>query len=82
MRRVNVTTVGQVKDPAAQSAIKALVQASAENDLLDVANAFTIQGTFTEIRTLNVTSPTLSNLAAVLATFIADCQRGGQNRTT
>lgn len=82
MRRVNPTNLGAIRDPAAREAIREIVTASAEVDLLDIANAYTISGTFTETRTLNVTTPTAANIAAVLATFITDCKRGGQFRTT
>lgn len=82
MRRVDISVVGQIKDPAAREAIREIVLASAEFDLLDIASAFDIDGPFTETRTLNVTSPSIENLVEVFATFIADCKRGGQNRST
>ena len=82
MRRVNLTQIGLIKDQATRDAIRELELASAEVDLLDIANAFSVNGTFTETRVLNVTSPTLANAVAVLATFLADCRRGGQHRTT
>lgn len=82
MRRVNTSVIGQIKDPAALNAIKAIVRASAEVDTTDIFSPYTVTGTFTETRDLNVTSPSLANIAAVLATLIADCQRGGQFRTT
>lgn len=82
MRRVNLTVLGHIKDPAAQSAIKAIIQASAEVDTTDIFAPYSITGTFTETRILNVTTPTLANIAAVLATIITDCQRGGSTRTT
>ena len=56
--------------------------ASRDADLVDIAQAYTFTGTFTETRTLDVSSPTAENIAAVFATFLLDCQRGGQNRTT
>ena len=82
MRRVTLAQVGMVKDQPARDSLKEIELASAEFNLVDIANAFTVTGTFTETRVLNVTSPTLANIAAVLATFIADCKRGGQHRTT
>lgn len=80
MRRVTLSNIGLIKDPSVRAAIEELMLASAENDLLDIANSYTITGTFTETRALNVTAPSLANIAAVLATFIADCKRGGQFR--
>lgn len=82
MRRVNLTGVGNIKDDAARSAIREIELASAENDLLDIANGFTITGTYTETRTLNVGTSTLAETQAFIATFISDCKRGGQHRTT
>jgi hypothetical protein len=82
MRRVNLNMVGLITDPNARAAVQAIELASAEVDLTDISNAFTVSGTYTQTRTLNVTSPTLANIAAVLATFIDDCKRGGQYRST
>ena len=82
MRRVNLLSLGLVKDQAARDALRAIELASAEVDLTDIANAFSVSGTYTKTRTLNVTSPTLANAVAVLATFIDDCKRGGTNRST
>lgn len=83
MRRVNLTgSLGLIKDPPVKTALAELENASAENDLLDIANAFSMNGAYTPTRILNVTSPTAANIAAVLATLIDDFRRGGQNRTT
>lgn len=82
MRRVNLFGLGAIKDPAARDALKEIELASAEADLLDIANAFTVSGNYTPTRTLNVTAPTLANAVAVLATFLDDCKRGGTHRTT
>lgn len=82
MRRVNLTGVGLIRDPAALNAIKELELASAENDLLEIAKSFTITGSYTETRTLNVGTSTLAQTQAFIATFISDCKRGGQHRTT
>lgn len=81
MRPVNLPQIGTVRDPIAREAFKEIELASKEVDLLDIANAFTVNGSFTETRELNVTAPTLANAVAFLATFIADCKRGGQHRT-
>lgn len=80
MRRVTLNGIGQIEDLAVRAAIDELMLASAENDLLDIATPFTTNAAFTETRVLNVTAPSLANIAAVLATFIADCKRGGQFR--
>ena len=82
MKRVTLVSVGFVKDEAVRSALKEIEGASAEFNLLDIANAFTMNGSYTQTRELNVTSPTLANAVAFLATFIDDCKRGGATRTT
>ena len=65
-----------------QAAFTEIYRASQENDTIDIASAYTITGSVTATRNLNVTSPTLANIAAVLATLISDLQRGGTNKTT
>jgi hypothetical protein len=65
-----------------QRAFNQITAASRDADLVDISQGYTITGSYTATRTLNVTSPTLANIAAVLATFLADCQAGGPNRTT
>lgn len=69
-------------EPDIQALFNEIIQASQDADVTDLGGAYTITGTFTETRTLNVTSPTLANIAAVLATLIVDFQRGGSTRTT
>jgi len=82
MRRVNLSGIGFVQDQAVKDSLREIELASAEVDLTDIANAFTVSGAYTRTTTLNVTSPTVANIAAFLATFIDDCKRGGANRTT
>lgn len=82
MRRINLQGIGLIRDPAAASAIREIELASAEIDLLDIANGFTITGTFTETRTLNVGVSTLAETQAFIATLIDDFKRGGQHRAT
>lgn len=65
-----------------QALFNEITQASHDADGTDIGGAFTITGSFTETRTLNVTAPTLANAVAVLATLILDLQRGGATRTT
>ena len=64
-----------------QAMFNQIVEASQSGDITDIGGAFTVTGTYTPTRTLNVTSPTLANVAAVLATLIADLNAGGANRT-
>lgn len=72
----------QGTDPKLQALFNQIVQASQAGDITDIGGAFNITGTFTPTRTLNVTSPTIANVAAVLATLISDLTAGGSNRTT
>lgn len=64
------------------AALQEIERASHENDLTEQAQNRTITGAYTATRTLNVATATLSDLIAFVATFIADCQKGGSNRTT
>jgi hypothetical protein len=65
-----------------QEVFNEIEKASKQADIVDIAQAFSVNGSFTETRELNVTAPSTANIAAVLATLIADLQRGGANRTT
>lgn len=67
--------------PNIQAAFNEIFRASQEADVVDIGGAFTITGTFTPTRTLNVTSPTLANAVAVLATLLSDLQHGGSTKT-
>jgi len=62
--------------------VEALRQISlASHDSIEsVADAFTANAAFTSTRTLNVSSPTTANIAAVLATFLTDLKKRGANR--
>lgn len=68
--------------PSVQAAFNEIFRASQDNDTIDIGSAYTISGSFTETRTLNVSSPTIANVAAVLATLISDLKRGGTRKTT
>jgi hypothetical protein len=65
-----------------EAAIRALADATQENDIVDLAQSFSINGTVTPTTTLNVTAPTIANIANFLATFIEAMQRGNLNRST
>ena len=64
------------------AAIQTIVNASQQNDVGTTANNFTLSGTLTETYTLDLSSPTLANVAAVLGTVLSILQKGGVNRTT
>ena len=83
MRPVNISPlIGRSRDPAVAEALREIELASAEFNILDMANAFTITGAYTETRTLNVGVSTLAETQAFIATFIDDLKRGGANRST
>jgi hypothetical protein len=67
--------------PQLQKLFNTIFSASRDADIVDLGQAYTITGTFTPTRNLNVSSPSLANIAAVLATLISDFKSGGQNRT-
>jgi hypothetical protein len=86
MRKVSLTTAqlpgdvpGQVR--FLEKAVRSIATASQENDVIDLAAAYTIVGAFTATRTLNVGTATLADLIAVFCTLITDLQAGGANRT-
>lgn len=58
------------------AALREIENASYE-DIAEVSDAFDANSTFTETRTINVTAPSVANLAAVLATFISDMKKRG-----
>lgn len=62
-------------------AVREIENASGE-DPIAVANSYSADTPATVTRIVNVTSPTVANLAAVLSTFIADLRRRGVNKTT
>lgn len=64
-----------------QDVFSEIFRASQDGDLVDIGQGFTLSGTYTETRTLNLTSPTAANVAAVLATLITDMQRGGAKKS-
>lgn len=83
MRRIDISsTIGRVQDLATRDALREIELSSAEFNIVDIAIAFNITGTYTELRTLNVGVSTLAQTQAFLATLIADLQRGGQSRST
>lgn len=84
MRKVAQVNTAGVQDPTVKALFDEIFRASNENDTIDIAKAFTVPatGNYPATRTINVTAPTLANVAAVLATLIEDMQRGGTNRNT
>jgi hypothetical protein len=83
MRTVYISPIiGRVKDPATADALKEIELASAEFNLLDIANAFTINGAYTRRTTLDVGTSTLTETQEFIATLIDDLKRGGENRST
>jgi hypothetical protein len=67
------------QDPVAERKFQEIERASKENDPAQIAADFTI-GTFTELRTINVGTSTLTETQQVLATLLSDLAAGGQFR--
>ena len=83
MRPVQISnSIGQIKDLHTREALREIELASQEANIVDIAQAFTIEGAFTETRTLNVGVSTLTETQAFIATLISDLKRGGAFRTT
>lgn len=81
MRRLYINT-GRVRDGAVADILTEIINASADENIIDIAAAFTVTGSYTETRELHVGTSTLEETQAFLATLIADLKRGGQNRIT
>lgn len=63
-----------------EEALREIERASYE-DIAEVADGFSITGSFTETRILDVSSPSTANIAAFLATFITDLKKRGIHKT-
>lgn len=86
MRKVGIPTAAMPNDVPGQirflaRACSTLAAASQENDVIDIASAYTIVGAFTTARTLNTGTATLADVINVIATLITDLQAGGAHRT-
>jgi len=57
------------------------IERASQNDPAQILDSYSVTGTATTTRSINVLSPTPSNTAQVLATLIADFQARGVNRT-
>ena len=64
-----------------EAAVRALADASNDNDTTDIASNFAITGTFTTVRTLNASTATLADVINVFCTLLTDLQKGGSVRT-
>lgn len=66
-----------------QASLTEIERASHEADLVEIAQNFTVDNAaFTEGFQVHTNSPSLANLAQVLATLITVMRKGGLNRTT
>jgi hypothetical protein len=70
-----------IKDPAVRAALQDLQTASRLNDLVTIAQNYTITGPVATTRSLNVSTATTAHIANFLATLVLDLQKGGANRT-
>lgn len=81
MRKISMPQDIRGLPPQIMRLFSIIFAASKDADLVDIAQGYTFTGTFTPTRDLNVSSPSLANIAAVLATLLSDFQAGGPNRT-
>lgn len=81
MRRIDLNT-GFVRDPAAAALFREIMLASGEQNIVDIAAAFVVDGSYPETRELHVGTSTLEETQAFIATLIDDLRRGGSNRST
>jgi hypothetical protein len=61
--------------------LREVENASVENPIA-VFDSYSSNSTFTTTRQVNVTAPSLANLATVLASLIADMRKRGTKKTT
>lgn len=61
----------------ARQALTEFERASFAFEIGEIADNYTITGTLTETRNLDVSSPTAQNIADVLGTFLLDLKRRG-----
>jgi hypothetical protein len=61
--------------------LREIENASAE-DAIAVADSYSANSVFPTTRQLNVTAPTAANIAAVLASFLADLRKRGVKKST
>lgn len=82
MRRVNLQ-LGNLGDvnPNVRAAFLEIERASHDDNLMDIVQPFEVTGSFTETRTLDVATSTLTETKEFIATLLADIRRGGQHRT-
>jgi hypothetical protein len=73
--------LGAIKDPAVVAALREIMMSSNLNDIVKIAQNYSITGTLNVTRTLNVSTATQAQIANFIGTFITDLQKGGANRT-
>jgi len=80
MRPVTLN-LNAVADPAIKAVLSEIAASSRLADIVTMAQNYTITGSFTPTRSLNVSTATTAQIAVFLATLITDFQKGGANRT-
>lgn len=78
MRPVSFGQLGSIAN--IERALRDIERASREG-IENVADSFSITGTLTETRSLDVDTPSIANIAAVLGTLISDLKKRGAKRT-
>jgi hypothetical protein len=70
-----------IKDPAVRAVLSELATASRLNDIVTIAQNYSISGAVTTTRSLTPSTATATQVANFVATLILDLQRGGAFRT-
>jgi hypothetical protein len=70
------------RDPMVQWIDRAFrqIEIASQEDLSTVFDEYSYTGTLTETREVDLTTPSVANLAAVLATLIVDIKKRGSRR--
>jgi hypothetical protein len=77
MRPLNFFSVQSLED--AIQALREIDEAS-HDDIQTIADAYTLEGEFTETRALTSANPTIANTMSVLATLLSDLKKRGAKR--
>jgi DNA replicative helicase MCM subunit Mcm2 (Cdc46/Mcm family) len=71
-----------LREVAARVRLLREIENASVEDAIAVADSYSANSTFTPTRQVNVTSPTAANIAAVLASFLADLRKRGVKKST
>lgn len=61
-------------------ALQKVQNASRENDIVRIGGAYTVTGTLTEVRAIDVDTATDAELRQIVGTLLTDLKRGGAKK--